>query len=155
MSGLYNSIFGTHPAAPAALFLLHTTTRALGRFRDAWIEQLPEVPGLEASYRIAVYTRNGGNNRTHYGDTISPGPECSCQACVMRFVVQKHPLYLADHDDAFDSTYAIIYFKVPGDALAQLRAEGAPPEMQLSDVSVPPIDTGERWRDVLAKMKDQ
>src|SRR5262245_47810449 len=86
--GFYNIIFGVNPNAGVLLGALGLTREAVGRFRDAWV--------TENGQEIAIYTRNGGGNREQYMPDFS-----------------AHPLYLRDADDAFDSTYATILFRVP------------------------------------------
>lgn len=93
---LYNMLFGTNPAA---LFLigaleLETEKYPTGRFRDIYFEN---EKGGEP--KVILYTRNGGGNREDYQDVFE--------------ALEKHPLYITDYDDDFDSTYAYIEFKAP------------------------------------------
>ena len=39
--------------------------------------------------------------------------DCACYGCIQRFRLPKHPCYLRDEDDSYDSTYARTYFKFP------------------------------------------
>lgn len=39
--------------------------------------------------------------------------ECACPGCAITYRLPKHPNYLSDCDDDFDSTYATIEFSVP------------------------------------------
>jgi len=61
----------------------------VGRFRDCFV----------ANGEIAIYTRNGGGNRPDYWEVFEK--------------LSRHPSYLRDEDDEFDSTYATIYFSFP------------------------------------------
>jgi hypothetical protein len=62
-----------------------------GRFRDIYLN--------EDGTKIILYTRNGGGNRGSYHYIFD--------------IFRKHPNYIRDYDDDFDSTYAYIDFKVP------------------------------------------
>lgn len=64
-----------------------------GRFRDIYIN--------EDGSEIILYTRNGGGNREAYFYIFD--------------ILSKHPNYLRDWDDDFDSTYAYIAFSIPDD----------------------------------------
>ena len=91
------------------LSMLGLTEGSVGRFRDAFV--LPD--------RIAVYTRNGGGNREHYGNAEYESEDppadgsCRCTGCIITVHLPQHPLYIRDEDDGFDSTYATVYFKFP------------------------------------------
>jgi hypothetical protein len=63
----------------------------IGRFRDIYYDP--------TSKHIVLYTRNGGGNRDAYFYVFD--------------IIKKHPNYLNDYDDGFDSTYAYIEFSVP------------------------------------------
>lgn len=65
-----------------------------GRFRDIYFEN---EEGSEP--KVILYTRNGGGNREAYEYVFE--------------LLSKHPLYLTDYDDDYDSTYAYIEFKAP------------------------------------------
>lgn len=100
MSGLYNAIFGHNRMAPLCLGLLGLEPEDVGRFRDAYFtEEDCEGEKLEQGLTICVYTRNGGGNREEYQPVIDQ--------------LAKHPNYLFDQDDSFDSTYCSIYFAIP------------------------------------------
>lgn len=143
MSGLYNLVLGDggeHIRGAAVCDVLGLTTAAVGRFRDAWVEQRDGMPV------IAIYTRNGGGNREHYADDVDAGPDCTCTGCIITYRLPAHPLYLNDRDDGFDPTYATVYFNVP----EAFRAE-------LSEVMIDPVDTDARWRaaiDAIGKSAD-
>jgi len=62
-----------------------------GRFRDIYLN--------EDGTQIILYTRNGGGNRESYWYLFR--------------ILRKHPYYMDDRDDDFDSTYAYITFSVP------------------------------------------
>lgn len=101
---MYNMVFGVSGAAPLLLGALGLTEEQCGRFRDCYLTEAGE---------IAVYTRNGGGNREAYQDVID--------------ALARHPCYLRDEDDDFDSTYATIYFRVPEtldrNALSRIQPE--------------------------------
>jgi hypothetical protein len=86
---LYNAIFGYNEFALEILAVLELKPQDFERFRDAFV----------TNGEIAVYTRLGGGNREGYAETIEK--------------LQKHPLYLRDKDDSYDSTYATFYFRIP------------------------------------------
>jgi hypothetical protein len=75
-----------------------------GRFRDIYLNK--------DATEIILYTRNGGGNREHY-DENEEGENCTCTGCTIQYHLPKHPNYLRDKDDDFDSTYAYIEFSVP------------------------------------------
>lgn len=130
--GLYNMVFGNDPRVGAVLLLLEKESAAFGRFRDAWIEKTEA-----GELRLAVYTRNGGNNRGEY----------------MPDWCAEHPLFISDKDDDFDNTYATIYFKMPEDALAKLRALGFPEDATLEDLASPEVDMSARWLAAIEALK--
>lgn len=115
--------------ARGAVFLGVLGAPCVARFRDAWVEKSPD--GLV----IAVYTRQGGGNRECYceGDEGKHVPESCYAAC--NEALQAHPLYLRDADDAFDSTYATFYFRVPDDF-----------REMLGSAAVDPVDMSARWK---------
>lgn len=113
---LYNIMFGENPASEAILATLGLSPTDCGRFRDCFI----------AKGEIAVYTRNGGNNR---------------EDCMPDF--SQHPNYLRDEDDDFDSTYATIYFSFPDTYAEELkRLDGGET-----------FDPSERWLKALEALK--
>lgn len=108
---LYNMMFGKNPASEAILATLGLTTADVGRFRDCWVEKADN-----GDVRVAVYTRNGGGNRSWHDDLEienDEGPGCDCTGCVTRFRLPSHSNYIYDVDDDFDSTYATFYFSLP------------------------------------------
>lgn len=141
MSGLYNVVFGDR--TEAGLLVLATIggftyLDDVGRYRDAWVEK------VDGGLRFAVYTRNGGGNRTcvmHEGATSDCGA-AHCYGCIQTHRLPAHPLYLHDADDAYDATYATTYFRLPPDLPDDVREA-------LLAAAVPPVDTAARWRTVL------
>ena len=106
MTGLYNIINnGTEPTSAIVMMILNEEKLPrVPRFRDAWIEKEGDV------YFLVVFTRTGGGNRECYCDTDEHEDDCYPH---MNEQLEKHPLYIKDSDDDFDSTYAHFYFKVP------------------------------------------
>lgn len=88
---LYNMLHGYNNNALFVLAMLKLKTADCGRFRDAWID--------EDGKHLVIFTRNGGGNREEYQGVIDE--------------LAKHPNYVNDFDDDFDSTYASIRFSVP------------------------------------------
>lgn len=111
---MYNVLFGKGPHAKLLLAALSCTENDFYRFRDCY---------LDDKGRIAVYTRGGGGNRECRCDkhadpearTAEFGGEWHDPACVriVQATNRRHPCYLFDEDDGFDSTYATFYFSVP------------------------------------------
>ena len=91
---LYNTLFGTNPAAKFLLASLEKGYDDFGRFRDAFYEQKDDGTGV-----IIVYTRCGGGNREDYEYVFNE--------------METHPQYLTNYDDDYDSTYAYIEFLAP------------------------------------------
>lgn len=73
---LYNAIFGTNPVADVLLATLGLTRSDVGRFRDAFI----------SDGTIAVYTRNGGGNRSCVHEE---NPEYGHETCKHDQVIEK------------------------------------------------------------------
>lgn len=122
--GMYNAVHGWHHDAAMLLKMLDIDQPnkkwTCGRFRDAWLN----VGGTE----ICIFTRNGGGNRQCWQKepelacSARPGGEdCNCPGCIITRHLPKHPHYLRDEDDPFDSTYAYIYFSVPDEYLVLAR----------------------------------
>lgn len=95
---LYNMVHGFNPAGifVAPLLGLGHPQRAFPRYRDCFVGMngKPEYDG-----KIVVYTRTGGGNREEY--------EADNNA------LARHPQYVTDFDDDFDSTFAWFIFDVP------------------------------------------
>ena len=141
---MYNMIFGENAASDWLLALLDLTRADVGRFRDAYV--------TDDGTQIAVYTRNGGGNREHWGDEEAE-PDCSCTGCIIECRLPKHPLYVRDEDDEFDSTYATVFFRVPDAALSlvkDLAEKRNPNALWLSTLKE--LEQGKR-PDVIEKMR--
>ena len=54
---------------------------------------------------------------------------CTCPGCIIQYGLRKHPQYITDRDDDYDSTYATIYFSFPPEYAEGLKA----------------LDIGEEW----------
>lgn len=102
----YNLLFGENRLSDVLLKMLDLDRESVGRFRDCYLQD----------GKIAVYTRNGGNNRDcwNYGEENAYSEKCDCPGCIITYRLPKNPYYLWDEDDEFDSTYATIYFSFPG-----------------------------------------
>ena len=142
MGGLYNILFGQNPQAEVILATLGLTKEDMGRFRDCFV----------AHGEIAVYTRNGGNNRHCVQDYENGGwpdgpaeTDCGqtgCYGCIISHRLPQHPCYLRDSDDDFDTTYATVYFRFPEEF-----AEG----LQALDQGQP-FDPDARWQQLFAAL---
>lgn len=172
---MYSLVFGSNPRGPLVLATLGLTPSDVGRYRDAFV----------AKGEIAVYTRNGGGNRScvceddpKYGNArckhhtseseedeyttsglITPtgkrvmvtwyhceapnSPECGCYGCAISHRLPKHPCYLRDRDDDFDSTYATIYFRFPEEHAEDLAKLD----------SGEPFEPSKRWLDAIDALK--
>ena len=108
---LYNLIHGVNPLASLLLGILRIDPiKDVARFRDCYLYR-SEAGALE----IHVFTRMGGGNRGHSGwndDGRLGDPGCPCNGCLMEYRLTKHPDYLRDFDDSYDSTYATYAFRV-------------------------------------------
>jgi hypothetical protein len=98
------------------------------RIRDAWVERQPDGPPV-----MALYTRNGGGNREH---DHTDGTE-HCLGCRGEEAT-RHPRYLRDADDEFDSTYRTYWFAFPADLPTDHKEA-------LNDVAEEPRDMSEIW----------
>jgi len=93
---LYNMLFQTTPVAGPVLQELGVKHQdEFERARDAWI-------ALEPEPQMVVLTRCGGHNREDHEGVFEK--------------FRKHPLYISDEDDLYDSTYAYIRFRLPTDS---------------------------------------
>lgn len=88
---LYNALFGENPDAAVLIGFLGLNKEVFGRYRNAYLNK--------AGDKIIIYTRCGGGNRTEYERVFE--------------MMKRHPNYLRDYDDDYDSTYAYIEFSVP------------------------------------------
>jgi len=68
---------------------------------------------------------------------------CACPGCIIEYRLPKHPNYLYDEDDDFDSTYATIYFSFP---------EEFAKELEMLD-SGEKFDPSQRWLKMLETLK--
>lgn len=133
---MYNIIHGRNPLATIILAALDLTEHDVGRFRDAFV----------AENEIAVYTRNGGGYRNCWCENDgehSDSADCGCPGCIITHRLPKHPNYLRDQDDEFDSTYATIYFSIP-----EKHRE------MLSLFNDGKFDPDKRWLDSLQQLKE-
>lgn len=96
---LYNMLFGTNALADVLLAVIELDRGAIPRFRDCSLN--------EDGTRVVVFTRTGGGNREAYEEENE--------------TLARHPLYLADRDDDFDSTYAYFDFSIPPQFQADLK----------------------------------
>ena len=126
---LYNLLFGVNEIAPLLLFILDIDQPdekwESGRFRDIYLN--------EDGTKVILYTRNGGGNRDHWSFSYpeyKEGEDCPCPGCIITHKLKKHPNYIKDYDDDFDSTYAYIEFDVPEQfkEIAEGLATGKKPE---------------------------
>lgn len=125
---MYNAIFGDGERGYPLLGALgFSKLEDVGRYRDAWIEK-----DGQGGYRIAVYTRNGGNNREDYMPDFS-----------------GNPYFLFDQDDEFDNTYATIYFSVPPELLKMVEAAIA------QGAEIPePVDMDQEWQTAIKALEN-
>lgn len=119
-TSMYNMLFGKNHFADFILESLDLTEEDCGRFRDAFV----------AGGEIAIYTRNGGENRENQKKAID--------------WLKNHPCYLRDQDDNYDSTYATFYFSIP---------EEHKEAMLVMDNG--PIDFSQRWKDRLNNITEK
>lgn len=92
---MYNQVVGVHPFAKLIIVMMGVglDEYPLGRVRDAYLKKYDD------ELRVLVFTRNGGGNREDYQEVFE--------------ALKKHPNYIRDYDDNFDTTYATIEFSVP------------------------------------------
>lgn len=107
---LYNMLNGFDDNAGAILHALGLDPDKIDRFRDASF-------GKDGDTHVFhLLCRTGAGNREDYPNTA----------------LTSHPLYLRDHDDEYDCTYAHYYFRIPESVIAQLKDQG----LSLDDVTV-------------------
>lgn len=82
---------------------------------------------------------------TQYRCVAPDSEECSCPGCIISYRLRKHPLYLTDRDDDFDTTYATIWFRFPEEVADDLKAFGA------GDVVIP----SEKWDALFAALEQK
>lgn len=102
-------LHGYSPNAGGVIKALEIDVSKVERFRDAGFAK----DGDE--HVLRVFCRTGGGNREDYPNDY----------------LTSHPLYIRDHDDDYDCTYAHYYFKIPQTVLDGLAAQG----MSLDDVT--------------------
>ena len=90
---MYNELFGQQLLAKTLLHVLDLTPETIERFRDCYLNK------VDGEIVIIVFTRLGGGNRADYQHVYDK--------------LARHPNYLRDYDDTFDSTYSYIEFSVP------------------------------------------
>ena len=106
---LYNMLHGYSPNAAAILHALDLDPKQIDRFRDASF-------GKDGDRHVLhIFCRTGGGNREDFPNTA----------------LTSHPLYLRDHDDAYDCTYAHYYFQIPQKVLDELAEQ----QLSLDDVT--------------------
>lgn len=106
---IYNLLHGVNANAANIFTALGLDPAKISRLRDTFIVKTADA------YVICVYTRTGGGNRADYPNTV----------------LTSHPLYLRDHDDESDNTYAHYLFRIPQTVLDDLAAQG----LTLADVA--------------------
>lgn len=106
---LYNLVHGHNPNASKILRALAIDLHQIDRFRDASF-------GKDGDAHVFhLLCRTGSSNR-------ASSPNAALTA---------HPLYVRDHDDDHDPTYAHYYFRIPQEVLDQITAQG----LTLDDVT--------------------
>jgi hypothetical protein len=127
--GMYNAVFGDGQRGYPLLSMLgFKSISEVGRYRDGWLES-----DGDGGYRIAIYTRNGGNNREEYMPDLS-----------------GHPYYISDKDDTVDNTYATIYFRLPPVLLEALKEQlGDHPDLVYPE----PVNMDLVWARALAELE--
>ena len=88
---MYNALFATNNDSDELLSMLDLTKDEFKRYRDCYLSK--------DGKSIIVYTRLGGGNRPDYQEVYKQ--------------IKKHPYYIKDYDDDFDSTYASFEFIIP------------------------------------------
>ena len=124
---LYNLLHGHDPNAAKILCALEIDPSQIGRFRDASFVKDGDA------YVIRLLCRTGGPNRADHPNSV----------------LTRHPLYLRDHDDLSDSTYALYYFRIPQATLDEIAAQG----LALDDL-VDPTSLREKTDAAIAAIKD-
>lgn len=103
-------LHGHDDNAGAILHALKLDPGQIDRFRDASFGKDGDT------YVFHLLCRTGGGNREDYPNTA----------------LTSHALYLRDHDDEYDCTYAHYYFRIPESVVAELKEQG----LSLDDVVV-------------------
>lgn len=106
---LYNLLHGHDSNAGPILHALGIDPAQVDRFRDASF-------GKDGDQHVFhLLCRTGGGNREDYPNVV----------------LTAHSLYIRDHDDEYDCTYAHYYFRIPEAVVAELLAQG----LSLDDVT--------------------
>lgn len=90
----YNIVLGCHPQARELMMALDVAPSFIRRFRDCFPQRRPD-----GVIEIHLLTRIGGSNRSDYDD--------------VSVALRRHPLYIDDYDEPFDTTYATFVFACP------------------------------------------
>lgn len=106
---LYERLFGENEEAPAILGFAGLTRGMFMRYRDCFLNPEGTI--------VTVITRIGGGNRNEYRQAHTD--------------IKRHPNYICDYDDAFDSTYCYFEFKVE-DKFLETAKKMAPKEQHIS-----------------------
>lgn len=140
--GLYDIVMGDgRQRERGALLLQILGGPAVARFRDAWVEK-----GADGEPVIAIYTRQGGGNRQCYcGENDREHVPAQCYAACNEELA-RHPLYVRDADDDFDSTYATFWFRLPGTLHADVR-------QALTEIACEPVNMSQRWQAAIDRVR--
>lgn len=137
---LYSRLFKENPSADVLLGLIGMHREAFGRYRDIY----PSADGTE----IIVYTRCGGMNRHEWRELYK--------------TLEKHPYYVRDYDDDWDSTYSYIVFKTPqiGVITCKALAGGHEPETikakfdkEMAEMTIPGTEAYKRAQDLAKEIQ--
>jgi hypothetical protein len=114
-------------------------TRNGGGNRECWHAQTPKNGSPECKHHTIEEERDiyeettvgqvqimtgkivGRKTETLYVCEAPNTELCACPGCIIQHRLPKHPLYLRDEDDDFDSTYATIYFRFPEEFAEDLK----------------------------------
>lgn len=141
---LYNMLMQTGPNAGLALASVGISDpAAFGRFRDAYFTR------EGGDIVIAIFTRNGGNNRTCRQEGASENSaECVCPGCIQQIHLPSIPSYIRDYDDDFDSTYCTTLFSMSQEILDMLAEHGF--DLEEAANELPPMT---RFRGLIGRME--
>jgi hypothetical protein len=107
----YNILLGYHPKAQQLMAALDIAPSFIRRFRDCFPQRRPD-----GVLELHVLTRIGGGNRVQHED--------------VSVALRRHPLYLDDYDEPYDTTYATFIFACPSAIAENLQRESeADPSM--------------------------
>ncbi len=102
------------------------------QINSKWIGRYRNTNLINNGNCVEIQTRDGSDNRNCQSDNYwhqlskrqqkrNSNGSCYCTGCCQSRHIQKHVLYLNDHDDDWDSTYASNYFRVPKRYLTPLQ----------------------------------